>query len=83
MNPLRNIWRRATGWLFGLTNLPLLSKELWEQAAQPRTCQFRLAYGLLLLALSLWEFLPMVWSGQTARIGAGAEFFRMLMSMQL
>lgn len=83
MNSLRRLWRSATGWVGSFTNLPLLSKELWEQAAQPRTYQFRLAYGLLLLVLSLWQFLPMVWSGQAARIGAGADFFRLLMFMQL
>ena len=65
--------------------LPLLARELNEQAGRRRTYVLRLLYGTLLFLLAFWQFertLAGVGPNIFSALGTGAQMFRQVMLIQ-
>lgn len=69
-------WRHHLG-------MPLLAKELIEQAVRPRTYWVRTIYALILFASGLFIIYGRGASGGVAKLGQGAEMFRQIYQLQL
>ena len=63
--------------------MPLLAKELTEQAARPRTYVIRFLYAALLFAAGLFIVYGRGSSGGVARLGQGQEMFGQIYLIQL
>ena len=63
--------------------MPLLAKELAEQAARRRTYVIRFLYAALLFAAGLFIVYGRGTSGGVARMGQGQEMFRQIYRLQL
>jgi ABC-type transport system involved in multi-copper enzyme maturation permease subunit len=65
--------------------LPVLMKDLTEQAAQRRTYIIRFTYGLVLFASSIALFYANLGIGATARqtLGRGSTYFSVLLTFQI
>jgi len=66
--------------------LPLLTKDLIEQAAQRRTYVLRVAYAIVLYAAALWVYADIAGNGAQAgvtNLGRGQSMFAMLLRVQM
>lgn len=71
-------------WL--IFGLPLLTKDLIEQAAHRRTFVLRVVYAIVLYGSALWIYADVVGggaSGGISNLGRGRELFAMLVKVQL
>ena len=65
--------------------LPLLTKELIEQAARKRTYVVRLVYASLLFLLAFWQFTSILssnGSNSLAILGSGTDMFNRVIELQ-
>ncbi|HAA51394.1 MAG TPA: hypothetical protein DCE43_16875 [Planctomycetaceae bacterium] len=65
--------------------LPLLTKELIEQAARKRTYVVRLVYASLLFVLAFWQFTSILssnGSNSLAILGSGTDMFHRVIELQ-
>ncbi len=73
----------APGWSFGL---PLLTKDLIEQAAHRRTYILRVVYAAVLYGAALWIYADISGGGSQAEVlsrGQGRQMFLTLVAVQL
>jgi ABC-type transport system involved in multi-copper enzyme maturation permease subunit len=73
----------GSGLIFGL---PLLTKDLIEQAAHRRTFVLRVVYAIVLYGSALWIYADVVGggaSGGISSLGRGRELFTMLVNVQM
>ena len=66
-------------------SLPLLAKDLLEQAQNPRTYLLRVVYALMLYGAALFHYADLNNSGAAAglaSLGRGREFFQLLVNVQ-
>lgn len=71
-----------SGLIFGL---PLLTKDLIEQAARRRTYLLRVIYAVILYGAAFWAYADLSSGGAQAglsNLGRGADFFRGLVQIQ-
>ena len=72
--------------IVAMLGMPLLAKELAEQAARRRTYIIRVVYASLLFAFSLWIIYEEVFRGRHLRawdlLGKGEQVFEVLIFMQ-
>lgn len=68
-----------------LFSLPLLTKELIEQAQHQRTYVLRVIYAVVLYSLAIWQYNSTVGGGLSgfANLGRGREFFVQLVFGQI
>lgn len=67
-----------------LFSLPLLTKELIEQAQHKRTYILRVIYAVVLYSLALWQYNVTIGGASGfANLGRGREFFWPLISVQV
>lgn len=70
--------------LRNLISFPLLTRELTERSARPRTYWMRVIYGLLLYGIFLYNFRGADEQRSTfANLGMGREYFTILLALQL
>ena len=70
---------------FQFFSLPLLTKELIEQAHSKRTYILRVVYAMVLYGLALWQYNDISGGGAAAgfvNLGRGREFFQLLVNVQ-
>ena len=66
-------------------SLPLLTKELIEQASNKRTYILRVVYAVVLYGAALWQYSDISSGGASAglmNLGKGQAFFQMLITVQ-